>query len=211
MNLSILNQLFDKIYVISLPTSSRYNRIKERLNGLEYEIFEGINAEFINKDDYTVLGSKLTRGQLGCTVSHVRLYEKIASESYDKILILEDDCVFLENIETISESFSQLPENWDVVYLGWGPHHMVPNYSSNLSQISNSYLVYIHGTHCFGITKNFAKLCADENSNYHFTADGLLTHMIIKHDTKMYATIPKVAIPEDIDSITVEMDKQFGM
>lgn len=211
MDLSILNKLFDKVYLITLTSSPRYSRIKQRLQGLEYEVFEGLNAEFINKDDYTSVGSKLTRGQLGCTVSHVRLYEKISSETHDKILILEDDCVFLENLDTLEESLSQLPENWEVVYLGWGPHNVISNYSPNLSEISNSYLVYIHGTHCFGIRKNFAKLCSEENSNYHFTADGLLTHMVVKHNTKMYATLPKVAIPEDIDSITVEMDKKFGM
>jgi glycosyl transferase family 25 len=211
MNKNILNEFFDKIYVISLSTSPRRERIKTRLEGLNYEFFDGVNAELIDKKDYIELGSKLTRGQLGCTVSHVKLYEKIAKEDYEKILILEDDCVFLNNLETLNDSLSQLPEDWQVVYLGWGPHNVVSNYSTNLSQISNSYLVYIHGTHCFGITKNFAKLCADENSNYHFTADGLLTHMIVKYDTKMYATIPKVSVPEDIDSITVEMDKQFGM
>ena len=211
MNISILNKIFDKVYVITLPTSSRFNRIKERLNGLEYEIFEGINAEFINKDEYTSLGSKLTRGQLGCTVSHVKLYEKISGEQHEKILILEDDCVFLDNIETSLDSCQQLPENWNIVYLGWDAGGIVPNYTPNLCQLSNSHLVYIHGTHCFGITKDFAKLCWEENSNYHFTADGLLTHMIRKYDSKMYATIPKVAVPENIDSITVEMDKQFGM
>jgi|LakMenEpi03Aug12_release.lakeMendotaPanAssembly.Ray.scaffolds.fasta_scaffold428669_2 glycosyl transferase family 25 len=211
MDLSILNEFFDKIYVITLPTSSRFERIKKRLEGLEYEIFEGLNAEIIDKNEYLELGSKLTRGQLGCTVSHVNLYKKIAQENYEKILILEDDCVFLENLQSLRTSLSQLPSNWKVVYLGWEPNPMYANYSQNLCKITQNNLIYVHGTHCFGITKDFAKQCLEENSNYHFTADGLLTHMILKFGVEMFAVVPKVSLPENIDSITVEMDKLFGM
>lgn len=211
MDLSILNKTFDKIFLITLTKLPRFNRIKERLNGLDYEVFEGLDGEIINKNDYTSLGSKLTRGQLGCTVSHVKLYEKISNEPYEKILILEDDCVFLDNIENFANSYQQLPENWNIIYLGWEAANLIPNYSSNLCELSNSFPAFVHCTHCFGITKDFAKLCYKENLNYNFTADGLLTHMMIKNNFKMYGIIPKVAIPENIDSITVEMDQKFGM
>ena len=52
MDLSILNKTFDKIFLITLTKLPRFNRIKERLNGLDYEVFEGLDGEIINKNDY---------------------------------------------------------------------------------------------------------------------------------------------------------------
>ena len=45
-----LNGIFDKIYVVSYDESPRLPTIKDRLQGLDYEIFFGVNKKNIDID-----------------------------------------------------------------------------------------------------------------------------------------------------------------
>ena len=156
------------------------------------------------------MGSKQTRGQLGCTLSHYRLYEKICNENYEKVLILEDDCLINSNIENLGAYMEQLPEDWGLFYVGWSNGGLHSNYSPNLFEISSNSLVAIEGTHCIAIRPHFAKRLLELNKNMSYTADGLLTEVVKQYALKTYASIPKIATQDNIDSVTCDMDKQFG-
>lgn len=205
-----LNKYFDKIYIISVKDHPRFNRMIKRFEGLNYEIFYGIDVSNLNKTFYTEKGSKLTRGQLGCTISHVELYKKIVDEPYDRILILEDDCIFNENIKNFEKYLHQIPSEWDLLYLGWDGVNMYPNYSANISKICKENIVSIHCTHSIAISKKLAKKCIEYNSNYEFTADGLMTHVVSNTDFCAYMFLPKMSYQEGIDCISEEMDKKYG-
>lgn len=232
MDLSILNKIFDKIFVITIehefnqenwqsnanltPTASnRINRIKDRLNGLEYEFFYGIDASKLHFDNIIVDGNgykkvmpqNLTLGQIGCSLSHVKLYEKIANSEWDKVLILEDDCIFLPEIINVENYMNQLPNDWSMIYVGYGGDYNVnPNFSQNIAKITKEQFQTLVGTHCIGIDKQFAKKMAEFNKEGFYTADGAFMEIVKQQNAITYAIFPNLAIQEGIDCMSYEID-----
>ncbi len=206
----ILNQYFDKIYVITLADSFRIPRMEERLKGIEYEFYYGVNGATLDKTPYIELGSKQTRGQLGCTLSHYQLYEKIVAENLDKVLILEDDCLFNDNVNNLATYFEQLPEDWGLFYVGWDNVGLSPNFSPNLCEISQNYLIPIVGTQSIAIRQHFAKQLIELNKNFLYTADGNLTEVVKQYGVKTYCAVPRMAKQDGMGSITCDIDKEYG-
>ncbi len=207
----ILNKHFDKIFVITLEGSPRMKKMTERLNGIDYEFFYGVDGRTLDKTPYIEMGSKQTRGQLGCTLSHYKIYEKMVSENIDKVLILEDDCLFNENLNNLDTYMEQLPEDWGLFYVGWDNKVTLPkNFSDNLCELSDKFIVAIEGTQSIAIRPNYAKILLDLNKNIHYTADGLLTESIKQRGLKAYVSVPKISKQDGIDSITCEIDKEYG-
>ena len=122
------------IWVISLRRSvDRRARIVSQLEtlNLPYEIIDGVDgreldpaetaAHYSTTEAITYNGRELTPGEIGCSLSHLRLYQRQIAEGLEEVVILEDDA-FLEpefaNILTRTKSF---PEDWDLVTLYGSP------------------------------------------------------------------------------------------
>lgn len=121
-----LNNLFDKIYVISFKGSKRLESLPDRLKGLEYEIFYGcdkkdLNLDKLHEEGYGKLWRKdqFTLQQYACAFSHYYLYKKIKEEELKNVLILEDDIVFKpEYLDGMIKDYNDLPDDWDLFYIG---------------------------------------------------------------------------------------------
>ena len=62
-------------------------------------------------------------GAVGCLLSHVGVIEDAKKRGLEKILILEDDVEFCENFTNKFDKFvNDLPDNWDMFYLGGSAH-----------------------------------------------------------------------------------------
>jgi GR25 family glycosyltransferase involved in LPS biosynthesis len=210
MSYDILNRIFKNIYVIALENSPRIERIKERFKGLSYEIFYGVDGRKIDIKYYRDRGSRLTYGQLGCSLSHVNLYKKIVEENIDMALILEDDCVFNENIDKIEECFKNIPEKWELIYLGYLPecpfsHSIIHEQIYRINPNSPP----ICGTQSILLRKSFAKVAYDFNINGLYTADGALTELNKHISTNCYAMVPSMSSQEGLDCLAVEVDKEM--
>lgn len=207
----ILNKFFDKIYVLTMEGSFRIERMKERLQEVDYEFFYGVNGATLDKTPYIQMGSRQTRGQLGCTLSHYSLYQKIVSEKkYDKVLILEDDAIFSENINNLETYVNQLPSDWGMFYLGWDGGAS-PNFSPNICEISKTNLFVLHCTHAIAIRPWFAEKMLELNKNAIYTADGSFTEIVKQYGLKTYAAVPRIINPDNMESITCNIDKEYGM
>lgn len=206
--MEILNKLFDKIYLITLKGSSRTDAAVEKLKNVDYEIFWGINGGEIDQSYYQKRGSKLTRGQMGCSKSHVELYKLIYQQGFKNTLILEDDFIITENFDLLESSFNQLPEDYGFFYLGHYNCFTNNLFSPNLTQISQENFVCLHGTHAISIQPSFAKKMIELNENLHFTADGLITHAVKDHGLKVFAAKPCL-VNQDLsltsDSVNIDL------
>lgn len=206
-----LNKHFDKIYVLTMENSFRIERMKERLQGIDYEFFYGVNGATLDKTPWIEAGSKQTRGQLGCTLSHLNLYKKIVDEKlYDKICILEDDAIFTDNINNLETYMNQLPQDWGMFYLGFDGPNPHPNYSQNLIEISQSNFHTLHCTHALAIRPWFCEKMLELNKNAWYTADGSFSEIVKQYGLKTYAASPKIINPDNIESITCNIDKEYG-
>lgn len=207
--MKILNEIFDKILVITIPSfDDRIENMKQRLEGVEYEFFYGAYGRDIDVEYYRSKGSRLTRGQLGCALSHYQIYQKMIDENLDNVLILEDDCVFNENVVELPEYYSELPENYAVFYLGYDCPFTSP-YSNKLNLSNGS----VGWTHSMNVRNHCAEKILEINKDLLWTADGAFAQLHSTYGTQYHLAIPQLTY-QDNDGTTstlVEVDKKYGM
>lgn len=132
-------------YVISLPESTerRESCFKAcREAGLEPQWFEAVNGRELIKEykaapekfagrielkDKIVLklgfgrqvtvADKLIGSELGCALSHLKLYEKIAADNSLYALILEDDTLVTPEVKEVLPLILAKDDRWDIVQL----------------------------------------------------------------------------------------------
>ncbi|MHA2055825.1 MAG: glycosyltransferase family 25 protein [Candidatus Hodarchaeales archaeon] len=206
-----LNKVFDRIFVLTIPSfTDRIENMKQRLEGVDYEFFYGTYGGDLDVTPYREAGSRLTRGQLSCALSHYNIYKKIVEEDIQNALILEDDCIFTENINRIDEYAKQLPDEYSVFYLGFQEGSAGSGYSSNLNILTGRGVGH---THAMNVKKSCAELMLEFNKNLVWTADGAFNELAKVHDVKYLLANP-IIINQDNgggdDSTLVIVDKIYG-
>jgi GR25 family glycosyltransferase involved in LPS biosynthesis len=102
--------------------------------GLSYEFFYGVlgsrmGLSSIHPNDIECPDKNiyLTKGAVGCYLSHFTLWNVLQYLPEDEFLIMEDDVVFDDGFkEKFDACYSRLPSNWDMVYVGWIPNSDSP-------------------------------------------------------------------------------------
>ena len=119
-----------KKLVINIPRRSdrREHFLETNSDHLsEFEWLEAIDGKELDNDSLLKNGirtnvgfrdkfnnRKLTYGEIGCALSHVKAWEKIAQQD-EPVLILEDDAIFLENYD--EEYYDSLTKDYNLIYL----------------------------------------------------------------------------------------------
>lgn len=134
-----LNDFFDHIYLITLRKSTeRQERIRNVLDGLDYDFFWAVNGyeldmgELERQGNYNSDKAKwikfekkvnpkdLSPGMIGCSLSHVNVYKDMLEKNYKCVLILEDDLIVESGkTDVLEKAISELPEDWELFYLGY--------------------------------------------------------------------------------------------
>lgn len=207
--MKFLNQVFDHIFVMTVPIFvDRIENMKSRLEGVDYEFFYGVYGGDIDVQKYRDLGSKLTRGQMSCSLSHVRLYQEIIDKNLDNVLILEDDCAFNDNINNVANCCSQLPKDFDIFYLGYDCPSLNP-FSESLYTATT----HIGHTHSICVSNKCAVKMAELNKNLFWTADGAFVELLKSNEVPAYLANPKMTYQDNngSDAKCVQVDKDHGM
>lgn len=101
---------FDAIYCISGKHSKRRKLAQKRLfdANINFEFFDAIMIP--------------ENGNKGCYQSHQTIWKDVYNKGYSKIMIFEDDLLFLEkpNFQEINRILKKL-QDWDIFYLGHSP------------------------------------------------------------------------------------------
>ncbi len=126
-----------KVFVVNLKRSKdRRERIQKLLTPLniQYEIFEATDGNLLSEKEYQTIRERgknillkypgrdlMNRGEIGCALSHLRLYQKIVKENLDYACILEDD-IAINDVENLQyclnkENLLSLKKKWDFIYL----------------------------------------------------------------------------------------------
>ena len=73
--------------------------------GLKYELFEAVDGSLLSEEEIAkycdveaIKAKNMNRGQIGCSLSHYFIYERMVKENIEKALILEDDLVLNEKL-----------------------------------------------------------------------------------------------------------------
>lgn len=152
---------------LSIVNKLKYTNIKK------YTIIDAVDGKTeLDKYDFKVMPDwidpitkrKINVGEIGCFLSHYFIWKYITTHNIDVALILEDDCIFLDDFNTKIEQILQLNSTtYDYFTLGrnklfdiynLGPEHV----------IANKYVIpkYSYNAHAYILTNTGAKILANE-------------------------------------------------
>ncbi|MEP7238269.1 MAG: glycosyltransferase family 25 protein [Ferruginibacter sp.] len=232
--IQFLQQYFDKILVVSVPRfTDRHEKVKQQLTGLPFDFFWGADKLALNYDvaktDGTYdeqraqklqrQGKALNLGEIACSLSHRNLYTAMIGNGWEKVLILEDDVLpLIANMDALPAAMQELPQNWELVYLGYLKHEKVTaglkakqffykiisamglmawSYKMVSNLLPKPYSKHLRKagfhdcTHAYAITLAAAKKLLAIQTPVVYRADDLLSATIMKGELNAFITDPK--------------------
>lgn len=244
-----LEQYFDKIFIVSVPRfADRHEKVKQSLAGLQFDFFWGADKQALNYDTAKTDGTyneqkarKLQRqgkalnlGEIACSLSHRMVYAEMIKNNWKKVLILEDDVLPLsENLEQLPVALDELPDDWELVYLGYLKHEKVTTglkvkqffykIQSTLGLMAWSYKMvsnllprpfsahlkkagFHDCTHAYAVTLSAAEKLLAIQTPVVYRADDLLSATIMKGELKAFVTEPKFFDQEIFHNTAITSD-----
>lgn len=130
-----------KIFVINLERrKEKFLKLKKLADiiGLEVERFVGVDGDSLTTDHLHDEGIRLIPdyenmfdqrpmrlGEVGCFLSHYKIWEHIVDHGLDEVLVLEDDVIFQHYFTEMTGSalaeVSSLVKEYDLLYIGRSP------------------------------------------------------------------------------------------
>lgn len=120
-----------QIFVISLQDSKdRQKNIIDQCNriGIELMFIDAIYGKDLSKSEISqycnqkkakhLFGRELLLGEIGCALSHKKIYQKMVDENIPYAVILEDDAVIKEGFNDTVKLILSSDANWNLVLLG---------------------------------------------------------------------------------------------
>lgn len=244
-----LQKYFDKIFVVSVSRfADRHGQVKKNLEGLPFDFFWGADKLALDYDIVKTNGTydeqkarKLQRqgkalnlGEIACSLSHRMVYEEMMKNNWQKVLILEDDVLPLtENLLHLPAALNELPQNWELVYLGYLKHEKVTTalkakqffykIISALGLMAWSYKMvsnllpkpfskhlkkagFHDCTHAYALTLNAAKKLLAAQTPVVYRADDLLSSTTMKGELVAFVTEPKFFDQEIFHNAAIASD-----
>lgn len=146
----ILNEYYDKIYVITIPRAiERQEKTKQLLQGLNFSFFEGIDklewpldrviAHGIYDEALAIAshryGKPMNLGNIALSYGHQKIYEDILLNQYKRALIFEDDVVPDQHqLIHIPKVLAELPADWELLYWGYDTKNANKNIFTTLKK-----------------------------------------------------------------------------
>lgn len=115
------------VFIISLACSAeRREKIRARMDrlGMEFEFVDGIDlrrADISGHPDYDgarrrlYFGCDLQPGELGCLLSHRKVYQIMVTRKLPHALVLEDDAGLEDDLPDVVRTLAESPVDWDLI------------------------------------------------------------------------------------------------
>lgn len=152
-----------------------------------------------------IRGSFLTRGEVGCAMSHINLYKKIIDEKIPYACIIEDDIDITDTSAfkfLTDEKYCRNQKDWDLLLLG----HIQQVEASDTALVSffkkktdSGVKIAVPVQFCYSTTgyiinSRAAGLLYEKGLPVRVPAD-FLTGDSVKYGVKLRAAVPKVIVP----------------
>lgn len=189
---------FDRVVCINLPSRSdrKLNFITQckKYNLGNFEFFNAIDGNSLSNNHYPLLN-----GAYGLILSNIEILKNAKNDKLNNILIMEDDCVFSDEITKIDSYLEQLPSDWDMFYLG-GNHNIGWGNTPPPYEV-NEMIVKLHNTfttHFVAINSKLFDVLIDELSTFSYPIDVIYTKIQKKYN--VYCT--KITITTQLEGFS---------
>ncbi|WKY02060.1 hypothetical protein Q1695_015797 [Nippostrongylus brasiliensis] len=124
----------DRIYMINLARRPERRRRMEKIFeilGVDTTYWEASDGKHLPNDyKYELLPGymdpfhkrPMKAGEIGCFLSHYRIWEDVVTNKLSRVIVFEDDLRFsnegLERIKEVLEDLDESKMEWDLIYLG---------------------------------------------------------------------------------------------
>ncbi|GHS94522.1 hypothetical protein FACS1894139_02040 [Planctomycetales bacterium] len=187
-----------KIYAINLARAAARRAHIERecaRYALPVEIFPAVDGAALTAEEIAATVEPraqklLTVGEIGCALSHWRLYQKIVAEKIPAALILEDDAKFILDPRPLLAAFAA-PVADGVYLLTKRGSQYIKRRPQRLAGYAFYPLIFDFGTHGYVITQNAARALADFLSPLRMRAD-MWKYMVVNGAVRVFG--PETAV-----------------
>ena len=139
-----LNEYFDNIYCLNLDRrSDKWTKVQKRFKKLNIlvERFSGTDGDNLSEDIIKKY-PKLNKYEIGCMLSYYRIIEDAKRKKYERILVLEDDVIFLKDFTSKFNDNVKKISDWKLIHIGAAQHNWMdviipkdlPYYYSNRTE-----------------------------------------------------------------------------
>ncbi len=121
-----------RIFVISLPQAhDRRESITRQLQaqGLDFEFVDAVHGKSLPEAERERINRPLLKhyrrpfapNEVGCYLSHGKVYQKIAEENIPQALVLEDDALIKTDLRELFDAIARLNTPWEFINIGSPP------------------------------------------------------------------------------------------
>ena len=145
-------------------------------------------------------GRKLKSSEISLSLKHIKIIREVA-EKYEYALVLEDDVILCDNfVEEFLESHNQLPDNWDIAWVGTCCGlHAPTSEDKRVYRVDGS-----RCTHAYAISNIGAKKVLSELKYCNTGADFFFNLLIEKFNLNNYWFEPALAIQSPEFTTTIQ-------
>ena len=143
-------------------------------------------------------GRSLSRGEIGCALSHIGIYKKMVAENIGIGVVLEDDADIHPDFISVLNTMHKLPEQWEILLLGYysntrSERMSIASYRGKKPVTGSIECVRLvetaFGTHGYMITRSGAEKML---RNIHKIVKPIDHYTGTEHYLNMYAVRPRV-------------------
>ena len=202
--------------VINLNRSNdRLKRISARLNELNvnFERVEAFDGFTLSDDEYNRLTypynhpcrvrftRELTKGEVGCFISHRKCWEKLVESNENYAVILEDDLYISDEAKQFLTNLDWIPEEIGLIRLSsfYSTNNSLYIKDKSVLNSHNEYSIaktlrYAIGTQCYIISKEFAKNAIEMSVKFECPVDEFLFNRLFEfaNTCESWQLIPSV-------------------
>lgn len=195
----MINQYFDKLYIITMKKNTeRHEYIKKLFSEhkiINYKFIYGIEGEKINTKSMIKSGDITKKminmpNPVGTFLTHKDAWLDMVKNNYNQCVFFEDDVYFLDEFTKNFNNFmAHVPQDWSLLQLGWLP----PNYRNSKDVKINNFVMKnwssIGGAHFYALNKNSVKIFIDNSKPIKKAIDGYLgdlTNLWTKKEKNIY-------------------------
>ncbi|KAF3981174.1 MAG: glycosyltransferase family 25 protein [Methylococcales symbiont of Hymedesmia sp. n. MRB-2018] len=98
----------------------KYNLAVEFIDAVDGRLLSAteINSVYSEEQAMKNLRRPMTKGEIGCALSHKLIYQKMIDDDIETALIFEDDIQFDNALLSCLAEIDKLPKNWELMLLG---------------------------------------------------------------------------------------------
>ena len=177
-----------KSYVINLKVrQDRRDYMSNIMShyGWDFEFFEAYHGRSLNIDDLIKRGildksgTWMSLNTIGCSMSHLDIYDKLLASGDEACVVWEDDAVIYRSKRFFMKDFEMVPKDFSILLAGYlselGPHN---RWKRDYSVNSVCYKLPTHGVppigaQCYVISRQGAERMLEIGRPIKWPADGL--------------------------------------